>query len=106
LAGGQLDGARDGLAERRLARAVLADQRVNLAGIEVEIDSLDGVDAAVDFAAVDDLQHRPARFRCARARRGENVAHGLASAMSSSSRPLPLETTTSPCSVSSAAVMP
>ena len=58
IARGQLDGAGDRLAERRFAGAVLADQRVDLAGMEIEIDVLDGVHAAIDLAAVDDAQHR------------------------------------------------
>ena len=58
LAGGQLDGAGDRLAERRLAGAILADQPVNLAGIEIEIDVFDGMHAAIDLAAVHDAKHR------------------------------------------------
>ncbi len=43
---GEPDGARNRLAQGRFAGAVLADQRVNLAGIEVEIDRLDCMHAA------------------------------------------------------------
>ena len=61
FARGQPDRARDRLAQRRLAGAVLADQRMDLAGKEIEIDAFDGVHAAIDLAAVDDAQHRLAR---------------------------------------------
>ena len=60
-AGGEPDRAGDRLAERRFAGAVLADQRVHLAGVEVEIDPLDGMHAAIDLAAVGDAEHRLAR---------------------------------------------
>ena len=42
LAGARLDQAVDDLHQRRLAGAVLAEQRVDLAGIEVEIDAVIG----------------------------------------------------------------
>ena len=38
-------------------------QRVHLAGIEIEIDPLDGVDTAIDLGAVADPQHRLAGCR-------------------------------------------
>ena len=46
------------LRQGRFAGAILADQRMDLAGIEVEIDRFDGVHAAINFVAADDLQHR------------------------------------------------
>src|ERR1700721_3772927 len=58
LAGGQFDCAGDCLAERRLAGAVLADQCMYLSGTKLEIDAIDGVDTAIDLAAVDHSQHR------------------------------------------------
>src|SRR6516165_7621099 len=51
VAGGQPDRPGDRLAERRLSSSVFADQRVDLARIEVEAHALYGVDAAINLAA-------------------------------------------------------
>jgi hypothetical protein len=58
LAGGETDRTGNGLAQRGFACAVFANQGVDLAGVEVEADALDGVHTAIDLAAVDDLEHR------------------------------------------------
>ena len=109
LAGGQLDGAGDRLAERRLAGAVLADQPVNLAGIKIEIDVFDGMHAAIDLAAVHDAKHR---LLADGSKPGDGLGggyhfvHARPPDRSSRTRPLPLETITRPCAVSQAAVTP
>ena len=110
-AGGEPDRAGDRLAERRLAGAVLADQRVHLAGVEVEIDAFDGVHAAVDLAAVADAEHRLARVSAGVTWRRAIPKTAIlfiaaAPAWCSSTRPLPFDTMTRPCAVSIAAVMP
>jgi hypothetical protein len=61
FAGGQPDRPGDRLAQGRFAGTVLAHQCMHFAGIEIEIDVFDGVDAAVDLAARDDAQHRHRR---------------------------------------------
>jgi len=62
------DRAGDGFAQRRFAGAVFADERMHLAGVEVEIDAFDGMHAAVDFAAPADIENRLPR--------GRNGSHG------------------------------
>src|SRR5205823_15086115 len=102
------DRAGDRLGERRFAGAVLADQRVDLAGIEVEIDSFDGMNAAVDLAAADDAQHGLAA-RGSGARRLAVQRGGVVHARppgSSSRRFAPRAAITTPCGVAQAPVMP
>src|SRR5882757_9419393 len=83
--------AGDRLAEGRLAGTVLADQRVHLAGVEIEVDVLDGMHTAVDLAAMDDVQHRLlGRDRC-RYGSGQHLVHVRPPERSSSTWPLPLE---------------
>src|SRR3984885_1324149 len=109
LAGGQSDGAGDCLAERRLAGPVLADQRVNLSRTKLEIDAIDGMDAAIDLAAVDHSQYRTLggdRRLVGVPRQLFDIAHGIAPDVSSSACPCPLEMMTRPCAVSQAAVTP
>ena len=109
LAGGQFDGAGDCLAERRLAGAVLADQCMYLSGTKLEIDAIDGMDAAIDLAAVDHPQHRTlsgGRLLDGVSRQLFDIVHGFAPDVSSNACPCPLETMTRPCAVSQAAVTP
>src|SRR3984885_3752483 len=109
LSGGQFDGASDCLAERRLAGPVLADQCMYLSGTKLEIDVIDGMDAAIDFAAVGHPQHRApggGRLRGGLPRQLFDIAHGFAPDVSSNAHPCPLETMTRPCAVSQAAVTP
>jgi hypothetical protein len=63
VAGGELDRARDCLAQGRLPGAVLAHHGMHFAGIEIEIHTLDRMDAAIDLAAADHAQHRLSRRR-------------------------------------------
>ena len=52
------NGAGNGLAKGRFSGAILADQSMYFAGVEVKIDRFDGVHAAINLVAADDLQHR------------------------------------------------
>ena len=109
LARGELDRARDRLAERRLAGPVLAYQGMDLAATEIEIDGLDGVDAAVDLVAVDYPEHRIGSAGChddAVAPQRFDVVHGFTPDVSCSTRPCPLEMMTRPCAASREEVMP
>ena len=60
LAGGRLDGTGDALDQRRLAGAVGAEQAVDLAGPDVEVDALQRLDAGVLLDEVRDLEDRGA----------------------------------------------
>ena len=55
--------ARDDLDQRRLAGAVLAEQRVDLAGMDVEADVVKRPHAGERLAQALDLEYRPIRFR-------------------------------------------
>ena len=66
--------------ERRLSGAVLADERVNLAGIQIEVDVVDRDDAGKRFA---DAAQRERRFcahtlECHRLECGERFARSRA----------------------------
>jgi hypothetical protein len=46
----RLDGAEGDIGERRFARAVFADERVNFTREQIEIDAVDRDDAGIDLA--------------------------------------------------------
>src|SRR5207248_3535687 len=73
--------ARQHLDERRLAAAVLADQRVNLAGRDVEVDAVQGLGAREALAEAADREDGVHRAQLAsRAARSLRAAGRLASA--------------------------
>ena len=62
----QRDRARDRLAKRRFAGAVLAEQGVDLACAQFKIDALDGVQTAIDFASLDYAKERASQLPSSR----------------------------------------
>ena len=91
--------ARQDLDERRLARAVVADEGVHLAGADVEVDVVERLGAGERLRQVPDLEDQPVGVRLLR------LGAGRARLVAGPLRPHPAEDATSDAAASSRALV-